>query len=183
MQEAFRECLLSGEITALLVNKIFRKSLFEMIRFPVDEVYEDVAVFYKLFDKCKLIAHTGTVEYYYRKRVGSITFTNYAEIFRFVSKNCNDLTAFLTEKYPALVPVLGFYEAEVDYYLISKYLQIDGDTRTPIYKELKSRLLKDLPMVRKHPRWSMAKKMKIGSILIGLYVPLRSAYYFVMSRF
>lgn len=54
-------------------NKLYRKELFENIRFPVNRINEDTFVTYKLFWNCKgEIAFTRKKLYYYRQREGSI---------------------------------------------------------------------------------------------------------------
>lgn len=53
-------------------NKIYKKELFNTIRFPKGKIHEDEFTTYKLFDKCKKIIDTDEVMYYYRQRDGSI---------------------------------------------------------------------------------------------------------------
>lgn len=53
-------------------DKLFRKALFDGIRFPEGQNYEDVAVMYKLFDKCSRVIYHSEPKYFYAIRSGSI---------------------------------------------------------------------------------------------------------------
>lgn len=54
-------------------NKIYHKSLWENIRYPVGKVCEDEYIFCKIVSQCEKIACSSMPEYYYRIRSGSIT--------------------------------------------------------------------------------------------------------------
>lgn len=56
-------------------NKIYRKKLFDGIRYPEGRVYEDKAVTHKLVHRAKHIYFIGDRLYYYVDRKGSITNT------------------------------------------------------------------------------------------------------------
>lgn len=53
-------------------NKIYKKDLFENIRFPKGKLNEDEFTTYKIFHKAKVIVDTDITVYYYRQREGSI---------------------------------------------------------------------------------------------------------------
>lgn len=53
-------------------NKIYKKKLFDKIRFPKGKLHEDEFTTYKLFHKANLIIDTNFPLYYYRQRPGSI---------------------------------------------------------------------------------------------------------------
>lgn len=53
-------------------NKIYKKYLFEEIRFPKDKLHEDEFTTYKLLHKSKKIVDSKMPIYYYRQREGSI---------------------------------------------------------------------------------------------------------------
>lgn len=58
-------------------NKIYKKELFDNIRFPKGKIHEDEFITYKILDRCSKIVDTNEVMYYYRKRPGSITNSNF----------------------------------------------------------------------------------------------------------
>lgn len=67
--------LLFGDrlVQNFLWNKLFKRSLFDNIRFPVGRYYEDIFVMYQIFDKCSKIAYTEDPKYHYVFHMYSIT--------------------------------------------------------------------------------------------------------------
>lgn len=54
-------------------NKMYKKVLFDDIRYPNGKLYEDIVAAFKLFDKSKNIVFCNDVLYHYRIRQDSIT--------------------------------------------------------------------------------------------------------------
>lgn len=55
-------------------NKLYKRELFDTIRYPEGRLFEDIATTYKLVYKAKRIVMLDTPLYYYRRREGSISF-------------------------------------------------------------------------------------------------------------
>lgn len=55
------------------VNKIYRKSLFDGIRYPEGHIFEDIYTTYKLFEKANKVYCLNKDYYYYRQRTGSVS--------------------------------------------------------------------------------------------------------------
>lgn len=76
------ECLNKTEAIKLLIedkkikshawDKIFRKELFDNIRFPKDRNFEDVFIMHEIFDKCHTIVKCLQPKYHYYVRENSI---------------------------------------------------------------------------------------------------------------
>lgn len=56
-----------------LVDKLFKRSLFNGLRFPNINSGEDWYVIYKVFDKANKVVYDSKVMYYYRQRLSSLT--------------------------------------------------------------------------------------------------------------
>lgn len=60
--------------TIIVCNKLFKKYLYDDIRFPIGKIHEDEFTTYKIFHACKLhICTTSEVLYFYRYNAASIT--------------------------------------------------------------------------------------------------------------
>ena len=59
-------------------NKIYRKELFNIIRYPEGKLFEDIETTYKIFKTANRIAYLQEPLYYYRVREGSITKTKFS---------------------------------------------------------------------------------------------------------
>lgn len=78
-------------------DKIYKKDLFDGVRFPVGRAYEDVAIQHLLFAKAKKICRIPECLYYYQKRSGSISdhFTDDRKWYR----NCQDMLTAKLERF------------------------------------------------------------------------------------
>ncbi len=70
--EALNNLLYDKNIGNYMCVKLFKRKLFENITFPVNQMFEDISVAYKLFNKSNKIIYTNTVLYYYFQRSSSI---------------------------------------------------------------------------------------------------------------
>lgn len=73
-EEAIRE-LLKGNINNYAVNKVYKKHVFDGIRFPEGRVWEDMAIAYKLLLNCTSIYCYPAKLYFYYTRSDSISKT------------------------------------------------------------------------------------------------------------
>ena len=72
--EALRE-LIAENIDYHVWNKLYRKALFNTIRFPDGKNFEDIAIMWKLLSESDTIAVIDSYKYHYRMRDNSITQT------------------------------------------------------------------------------------------------------------
>lgn len=56
-------------------NKLYRKELFEGIRYPIERIFDDEFVTYKLLWKAKKLCFTNQPFYFFRQREDSVTHT------------------------------------------------------------------------------------------------------------
>ena len=68
--------LADGKINSSVWNKLYRRELWNDIRFPVGQVYEDRDTLFKVFDLCESVYILNQTLYLYRKRSGSISTTH-----------------------------------------------------------------------------------------------------------
>lgn len=74
-EEFFDSILQDDKIGNYICTKLFRRDLFETIRFPEGELFEDVSTAYKLILKSKRILVLDECFYHYMKREDSLTET------------------------------------------------------------------------------------------------------------
>ena len=93
----------SDQITNYLWNKLYKKDLFNEIRFPVNVAFwEDAAIMYRLFDLCEKVVFIDKTLYFYVFRSGSAT--KHVTINDVLAQYhvCMERLEFLKEKYPEL---------------------------------------------------------------------------------
>lgn len=70
-------------------GKLYRKSLFEKIRFPEGKLFEDIAIMGYLFEQCDRIVWNKSKLYAYNHREGSITNNKFTEKDLFILEICD----------------------------------------------------------------------------------------------
>lgn len=73
-QEAF-ECLFNAKNENMVVapNKLYRRKLFQTLRYPIGKVHEDEAVIHEIIGEAKGVAWVEETHYLYRQAPNSIT--------------------------------------------------------------------------------------------------------------
>lgn len=70
--EVLQEILLDEKVRSYAWNKLFKKSLFDEIRFPKGKVFEDIYTISPILKKSEKVVLNDIPLYYYRQREGSI---------------------------------------------------------------------------------------------------------------
>lgn len=70
--EAIKSLILDKSIRFFAVDKLYKKELWQNVRFPIGRRFEDIATTPKIFKKVQKIAFYDKPLYYYRQREGSI---------------------------------------------------------------------------------------------------------------
>lgn len=71
-EEAVKTLLTAEHFENFVWDKLYKRGLFDNIRFPENELFEDIAVMYKLLDCSKTVIYESKPKYYYVQRPGSI---------------------------------------------------------------------------------------------------------------
>ena len=103
--EILKEILLDNNIQSYAWNKLYKKELFDEIKYPVGKKYEDIGTTFYLLEKCNKVVVTGKPEYYYINRQDSIvnnvtesTITDYIELimqrYDYIEENVKELSSY-----------------------------------------------------------------------------------------
>lgn len=101
-EETYRRVLL-GINTIALWEKLYHRSIFQSVRFPVGKIHEDGKVFVQLIESANRIAYVPSYAgYFYQIRRGSITH-NVMSAGEYESiKNAEALVSFIKRNYPGI---------------------------------------------------------------------------------
>lgn len=75
-------------------GKLYKKQLFNNIKFPVGMLFEDIAIMYKLFYNSNVVVYSDAKFYGYYHRENSITTKDFSVKDLDILKICNDLLMF-----------------------------------------------------------------------------------------
>lgn len=109
----FRKNLVSHTVSW---GKLYKKSLFKNLRFPIDRYHEDEFTTYILFFNSTKITYTNKILYYYRQRLGSITGTEHNQDF--ICAKEQQLAFFKEKQFDKLLP---FILAELCWLLLRSF--------------------------------------------------------------
>lgn len=140
--------------------KIYRKELFEDIRFPEGKLSEDYYIMYKLFDKAQTIGYVAKPLYNYLQRQSSISRNK--KINHDFADAAKKQMEFLDEKYPQM-SVLG-HTAYASANLTVYDFYLKNGVKCPKDKllEFKKAVRDNLVYIRKNKNISKAKRIQFG---------------------
>lgn len=75
-RQDFLKMLLKEEVTSYVWNKLYKRGLFDFIRFPERELFEDMKILHLIVENTTSVSFTDKSFYNYRIRQNSITFDN-----------------------------------------------------------------------------------------------------------
>ena len=178
-KEAFLLLLNGSEIGGYACFKLYKRNLFQNIRFPVGELFEDIAIMPDILLNSEIVALMNARFYYYRHREGSIlnaAFSQRKIVHLQRAKNMMCLGRNLGREYE---------EAARHYYansLLSIVSEIDESTpeMRKQYKESFKKYKSELVPYSKY----LEGRNKIKHILIKLhlYRPVKTIYKTIMIQ-
>ena len=142
--EILKEILLDKNIQSYAWNKLYKKELFDEIKYPIGKKYEDIGTTFYLLEKCNKVVVTGKSEYYYINRQDSIvnnvtesTITDYIELimqrYDYIEENIKELSSYNKDY---LKRILKTAEQDI------KSLNEVGDYTKKMYEELYNKVQK-----------------------------------------
>lgn len=148
--------------------KIYKKQLFEKIRFPEGKLSEDYYIAYKLFDMAQCVGYVAKPLYNYLQRQSSISRNK--KINHDFAYAAKEQMEFLDAKYPEL-SILG-HTAYASANLTVYDFYIKNGVKCPKEKiaEFKNAVRENLEYIRKNDRLSKAKRIQFEMFAINTMI-------------
>lgn len=110
-QELFRRsCTQDPYFSTAVWRALFAREIFTALRFPAGQIYEDVAIFFDIFN-ASIVACTDEILYFYRVRAGS-TVNSFARRHLAVIAAVRRYTEAIAANYPSLAREANFTRCE-----------------------------------------------------------------------
>ncbi len=166
-EEAIKEILIAKRASVWAVNKLYKKSLFEQVRYPVGKITEDGFVILDLLSQCSRVVLVHDAVYYYMHRANSITTT------KFSAKNYNTIEAWernyniVKEKFPNLE-----YEAKMRvlwayFNVLDKMLDVSSAEDLQKRREFIRYIRSNASVIMKCPYFHKTRKISTAVLLIS----------------
>ena len=128
--ETAMKIVIDGQINyAYAVNKLYKRELFDEIRYPVGKIIEDAFVILFLLEKTKRVAFTNLRKYYYFHRENSITSRTFSKKHYDCIEAHENNYKFICEKHPALEKTARMRLYWSRFFVLDKMLVADNVTK------------------------------------------------------
>lgn len=157
-------------------DKIYKRSLFDGLRYPLGKTCEDVPVTYRAALKAKKVALWNRAVYNYFHRPGSITQSNISEASFDFCEHTAEIYAEIKAHYPELIPDARFLRVRSLSTTMLRVLLADSDARMRFwkkYREAKKELGEYLLFFLRDPGFDKKEKVRNLLLVLGVYSFLR----------
>lgn len=174
---AISNLLIWNNIDSAVWDKLFKRTLFNNIRFPVGKYNEDIYILPKIIHNSQKIVHIGEPKYYYYHRFDSITTETFSEKKLDLIEAADELKVLICKYYTNHKTRFEcFYFTNL--VLLNSIIQPKEIKKkyNKSYKYLYKLLLKDFLRLLFNPY--LGRKIKLKSILIltGMYTLVEKVY-------
>ena len=180
-REMLRKIFIWEQCDSAAWDKLYRSSLFEEIRYPLDVYYEDIPTTYRLVEKAGKVCMMAQPVYNYFHRAGSITNAPLTARTFQLEAHTAAIYPYIREHYPEI-------EKEVRYFRV-RSLMFSTMTAALAEKQarrtFRDRVRKSRTELRRHlgflltsPFFGRQERLTDVLLAFGLYSGLRRIYHF-----
>ena len=182
-EQALRDIMKRWPENVVVWNKMYRAELFDDVRFPVGEVHEDNATFYKVIGTTDRFLYIDGQYYYYYQRPDSIMGQGYSRMrTETIYKNLDGLEEYLSIHYPRLMSDFRTYAAGIEGNILINYLWLDGTVHSDDYKAMRSRFKGKFVLFIQSKIVSRNYKIKMFLLYCGLFEFTKRLYQRIKSN-
>lgn len=182
MKKAVKEIILDNKIKSYCWNKLFKKSLFDFIKFPMNRVFEDYSTLYKVFYNVERVVITERVLYHYINNPASIVnsktikkdldiLTADIEKFHFISNNSlfsrRDILRFEIKVKKRFI---RFYRNACKYHINKKDLETREAIRNDMYKIIEEKSLNAFKKVNINHKFARLNLILLSISRLKIYL-------------
>ena len=166
-EEAIKMVMEAKILSVTAVNKLYKKELFNHLRFEVGKIAEDAFIMIRLLDQCQKVVATNEKKYYYVHRENSITTQKFSLKFLNVIEAYEQNANIIREHYPTITDVATMRLNWAYFYVLDRLL-IDSDFKD---KQLEDKLIHYLKQNRvnilRDARFTNARKISFLALLFS----------------
>lgn len=165
-ENAIRELLKQQKFQCMVCQKMYRKQIFETIRFPVGKIYEDVAIGLSTFLKAERVVVSGKVKYNYFQRCDSIVNAKFDKRKLFFLECCNKIIDYSDSQNKLFdLEAHTFYLRALMMFTLQLY-QLDEEKYESTVKWLENEIRRCRRFIWKNPSIELKKKIVLSLICV-----------------
>lgn len=143
--DALKKLTLGIEFGSHVCDKLFKREVFNGVRFPEGKTYEDLYTTFKVVDKVKNLVFLNANMYYYRTNMQGITQKRFdASNMNILYGNYNIRMYYENKKYYSLIKYTRMAIAKVSVSMLRKMIDTDSEIlvyRKCLVKEIRKNIL------------------------------------------
>ena len=166
-EEAIKMVMEAKILSVTAVNKLYKKALFEQLRFRIGKIAEDAFIMVDLIHQCSKIVATNEKKYYYVHRENSITTQKFSLKFLNVIEAYEQNAKIISENYPDWYDV-AIMRVNWAYFYVLDRLLVDNDFKDKVLEDrLISYLKKNKKSILMDSRFTRARKMSFLALCLS----------------
>lgn len=167
-EQALKEALQSRLYSVNPVNKLFKKELFDKLRYPEGKISEDAFLIPVVISKAGKVVYDSKPMYYYLRRENSITTSNFSDRDWDVVEAYKNHLNMVSEKFPNLKEVAKFRHLWAYTYVIDKImLSENSENYLEDFKKAFNFIKKNILQIIFNPYFSLKRKIAVMVLLIN----------------
>ena len=175
-EEMLGRLLIWDQCDSAAWDKLYDRSLFAEIRFPLGKYYEDIAIAYLLVEKAGRICMMDKPVYNYRHRANSITMAPLTERTFHFEEHTDVVYPYIRDRYPALEKQARYLRVRALRYSVITAELSEEASRKPFAARVKNsrrQLRKHTWFLLTSPLFPKQERLQDLTLAWGLYGPLR----------
>ena len=168
-EQAIRELFIQQKFQCMSCTKLYKKSLFDSVRFPEGKLFEDIAVSLELFRQCSSVVVNGTSKYMYYQRANSIVNSKMNEdklvMLEFVGKMVEYAK---TQGGMYIIEAEAFYLKSALMLILQAYNSPQDGEVIRLTNILKEEIKKHKKYIFRNPYIEKRRRIVLRAILIGV---------------
>lgn len=167
-EQALKEALQSRLYSVNPVNKLFKRELFDKLRYPEGKISEDAFLIPVVISKAGKVVDDSKPMYYYLRRENSITTSNFSDRDWDVVEAYKNHLDMVSEKFPNLKKVAKFRYLWAYTYVIDKImLSENSENYLEDFKKAFNFIKKNILQIIFNPYFSLKRKIAVMVLLIN----------------
>lgn len=160
-------------------DKLYHRSLFEGIRYPLGKICEDVPTTYRVILKAGRVVMCDKPLYNYYHRPGSITTTSVSEKNFHFAEHTAEIYSYIRENHPAIRNQARYFRVRSLSHILLLLDTADDRTRESCaqrYRQIRSQLRRHTGFILRSPYFGRRERMQNLLLILGLYRVLRPIF-------
>ena len=167
-EQALKEALQSRLYSVNPVNKLFKRELFDKLRYPEGKISEDAFLIPVVISKANRVVYDSKPMYYYLRRENSITTSNFSYNDWDVVEAYENHLNMISEKFPNLKKVAKFRYLWSYTYVIDKIMICENsENYLKDFKKAFDFIKKNILQIIFNPYFSFKRKIAVIVLLLN----------------